>query len=222
MIAHELEIAPGQTVTFTVTAAACSAGPPETPVGPPFVDRIAVYPTNPHAQNPTSSPGRWATGRPTGITVHHTGTADPLALARYCVSKRYYVNGAWREGLPTSQYHIFVHEDGTSELGVPLDQRGWHDHSGYPSPNASIGMARYWHKVKPPAVMIAGLARVVAWLMREYDIPAARVEGHRDWALRVRPNPVNTECPGWYPAPVGSNWKPDFDAALTAALAEIA
>jgi hypothetical protein len=214
------QITPGQTVTFTVTAVACSSGPPETPAGPPFVDRIAVYPTNPHAQNPISSPGRWATGRPTGVTIHHTGTTKPLNLARFCLSKRYLVGGVWRVGLPTSQYHIFIHTDGTSELGVPLDQRLWHDHGGYPRGNISIGMAEYWHERTPPTVMIDGLARVAAWLMREYDF--TRIESHHEVALRVRPHPVRTPCPGWHNPPNGAGWKPLFDEALALAKAALA
>lgn len=193
---------------------------PESPAPPastlPWVDVTATFPTNPTAQNPYQSPGRWATRTPAGITVHHTGANDAYALARGCLAKVYMVNEVRRVGLPTTQYHIFVQQDGSALLCVPLEQGFWHDHAGYPNANISVGVAGYWHKTRPPAVLIEGLARVVAHLMHEYSIPLARVVGHRDRAL---PNKVDTECPGWYPAPLGSGWKGDFDAALAWRLA---
>lgn len=177
----------------------------------PWEDVTSTFPTNPTAQNPYQSPGRWATRTPTGITVHHTGAGDAYALARVCLAKAYTVNGVRRVGLPTTQYHVFVNLDGSALLCVPLHQAGWHDHAGYPSSNVSVGIAGYWHKARPPAALIAGLARVCAQLMQTYSIAVARVVGHRDRAL---PNGISTECPGWYPAPVGSGWRDDFYTAL--------
>ena len=188
---------------------------PAIPPHPAWKDVSGTFPTNPTAQNPPASPGRWATRRPGGITVHHTGTHDPYALARVCLSKAYTINGRRYVGLPTTQYHIFISTDGSALLCVPLDQAFWHDHGGYPNSNVSIGLAGYWHKSRPPAAMVESLARVVAQLMGDYSIPLARVVGHRDRALSAG---VKTECPGWYPAPIGSGWKGDFDAALSAAL----
>ena len=189
--------------------------PPPPAATPVWVDVTATFPTNPTAQNPHQSPGRWATRVPQGISVHHTGTNDAYALARVCLAKSYTVNGVVRYGLPTTQYHIFVQRDGSALLCVPLEQGFWHDHAGYPNANVAVGMAGYWHKTRPPAALIEGTANVCARLMGMYNIPLARVEGHRDRALR---NGVSTECPGWYPAPIGSGWKGDFDAALTAAV----
>jgi len=120
-----------------------------------------------------------------------------------------------RVGLPTTQYHIFVDVDGSALLCVPLDQGLWHDHGGYPNANVSVGVAGYWHKTRPPAALVAGLARVVAHLVRTYDIAIQRVVGHRERAALYG---VSTECPGWAAAPVGSGWKGDFDAALVEAL----
>lgn len=222
----EMWVEPGAEAAFTVhiSAAPCPVVPPVVlpPVPPlpplptvPWVDLTATFPTNPTAQNPYQSPGRWATRVPTaGITVHHTGSNDAYALARVCLAKGYTVNGVWRAGLPTTQYSIFIQTDGVALLCVPLNQAGWHDHAGYPNSNISIGLAGYWHRTRPPAALITGLARVVAYLLNEYNIPLARVVGHRDRAL---PNGVSTECPGWYAAPLGAGWKPDFDAALAAA-----
>jgi len=190
--------------------------PEPPPVEPPaarpvWEDVTATFPTNPTAQNPPASPGRWATRRPTGITVHHTGSHDAYALARFCLSKAYTIGGRRYVGLPTTQYHVFVDTDGSALLCVPPEQAFWHDHAGYPNSNISVGIAGYWHKRQPPVELIEGLARVCAHLMWLFDIPVGRVVGHRDRAL---PNRISTECPGWYPAPVGAGWKGAFEAAL--------
>lgn len=216
---------PGDEVTLRLPAGALEASlvlavvveQAETPVqppqpgGPPWEDVTGSFPTNPTAQNPPASPGRWATRRPTGVTVHHTGTRDAYALARVCLGKAYTIGGRRYVGLPTTQYHVFVDTTGDALLCVPLEQAGWHDHAGYPNANVAVGIAGYWHKQRPPLDLIEGLARVCACLMRTFDIPVGRVVGHRDRAL---PNGISTECPGWYNAPVGSGWKADFDAAL--------
>ena len=221
---------PGDEVTLRVPASVFEAhlalavvieqedAPPVAPPAPglPWEDVTATFPTNPQAQNPPASPGRWATRRPVGITVHHTGSHDPYALARACLGKAYVIGGRTYKGLPTTQYHIFIHADGRALVCVPLEQAGWHDHGGYPNSNISIGLAGYWHKQKPPAVVVESLARVCAHVMREYAIPRERVVGHRD---RARAVGVGTECPGWDAAPIGAGWRGEFDAALTAALA---
>lgn len=212
-----LQVSAASTHAFTVRveAAPCPTlpDPPAPPNLTPWEDVSATFPTNPTAQNPYQSPGRWATRIPSGVTVHHTGMYDAYALARVCLAKVYTVSGVKRVGLPTSQYHIFVDLDGSALLCVPFAQGFWHDHAGYPNANISIGLAGYWHKTRPPATLVEGLARVVAYLLREHNIAPVRVVGHRDRAL---PNGISTECPGWYPAPVGTGWKPDFDAALAA------
>ena len=202
------------TVNFLVTVTPAPAPEPPAP-HPAWVDVTATFPTNPGAQNPYQSPGHWATRNPTGVTIHHTGATDPYILARICLAKAYTVNGVRRVGLPTTEYHIFVDTDGGALLCVPLEQGLWHDHAGYPNANISVGIAGYWHKRRPPAELVAGLARVVAHLMRTYDIAIQRVVGHRERALMYG---VSTECPGWYPAPVGAGWRGDFDAALAAEL----
>lgn len=182
---------------------------PPAPVLPPFEDVIALMPTNPRAPNPPASPGRWATRTPEqikGVTVHHTGSHDYMAVARYCTGAK---------GLPCTQYAYWVAADGAVLKCVEDNIALWHDHAGYPNSHLAVGMAGWLHKVRPPVAQIEGLARLCAYLMREYAIPVARVVGHRD---RAAPARVGTECPGWYPPPIGSGWKPDFDAALAALL----
>jgi len=189
------------------------SAPPVPPAPPPLpwtpVDVIASMPTNPQAPNPPATPGRWATrtaAQIKGITVHHTGTHDYLAAARYCTGSK---------GLPTTQYTYWVQADGTVLHCVPDNLALWHDHAGYPNYYISVGLAGWVHQTPPPPAQIAGLAQLCAYLLGKYGIPRARIVGHRDRAL---PYGVSTQCPGWYPAPVGSGWKPDFDAALTALL----
>ncbi len=190
---------------------------PEAPPSPPapalpFEDIVASIPVNPHAPNPPATPGRWAFRTPAeirGITVHHTGTHDYLALARYCTGPK---------GLPTTQYTYFVTANGEVLKCVDDAVAFWHDHGGYRNFRISIGLAGWLHKTPPPPAQITGLARICAYLLDKYQLPMSSIVGHRDVALPAR---VNTECPGWYAPPVGCGWKPDFDVALTAATANV-
>lgn len=176
--------------------------PPDAPTLP-FVDVIAEMPVNPYAQNPPKSPGRWAQRRGEqirGITVHHTGADDYLALARYCTVNK---------SLPTTQYTYFVARDGTVYHCVADGEAFWHDHTGYPNFNIAVGIAGYWHQAQPPEALLEGLARIVAWLQARYGIPLAEVQGHDERARRYN---YATACPGWNKA----GWRSRFFEVLGA------
>lgn len=177
---------------------------PETPAPTPeaiFKDVIAQMPTNTKATNPADSPGRWAIRRADevrGITIHHTLSHDPVAVAQYIVREK---------SLPTTEYTFWVERDGTALLCVPVEQALWHDHTGYPNYNISVGMAGTLHVTAPPTAQIQGAARLCAWLMQEYHIPLAQVQGHKD---RYK----GTVCPGWDSA----GWRATFYSELAAAV----
>ena len=80
-------------------------------------------------------------------------------------------------------------------------------HAGYPNYHLAIGLAGYWHQRQPPPLQQLGLARLVAWLMAQYDIPLAEVQGHDERARRYN---YQTACPGWNKA----EWREGFFALL--------
>ncbi|MBN2258745.1 MAG: N-acetylmuramoyl-L-alanine amidase [Anaerolineaceae bacterium] len=176
--------------------------PAPAPDGPPWVDVIAEMPTNSRATQPQASPGQWATRRADqikGITIHHTLSHDRLALARYIIREK---------DLPTTEYTWWVDRDGLVLLCVPVELALWHDHTGYPNYNLSIGLAGSLHVAPPPARQIEGAAGLVAYLMRTYSIPLEEVQGHNDR--------YPTLCPGWDAA----GWRATFFSELHRARSE--
>lgn len=175
---------------------------PQTPQTnePPWRDIIATIPTNPKATNPAATPGVWAKRdlkRITGITVHHTLNNDPVALARYIVTNKQ---------LPTTEYAVFIRENGEALLCVPLDVAFWHDHTGYPNYHVSVGLEG--NRTKGiPAAQLESLATVCAYLVRLLGLASDSVKGHSDYAA--------TACPGWN----DGGWKAEFYQRLGAKLA---
>jgi N-acetylmuramoyl-L-alanine amidase len=127
-----------------------------------------------------------ANDRPAGtpiscIVLHHTQRyEDALATARYFQS-------------PASQVsaHYIVDRDGSLVRCVPDDKRAWHAgisrFQGVDNVNDfSIGIeiANRGDNIDPyPEAQMRTVVQLVAWLSRQYGIPADRVTRHRDVAL---------------------------------------
>jgi len=108
-----------------------------------------------------------------------------------------------QKGRPTLPYHFWVSKGGECWLCVPLNYGMWHDHTGHRNVNISIGMAGHLHKVQPTGAQLEATVRLVAWLMREYDVPVEEVRGHCDRYDK-------TVCPGWDT----NHWRGQFYQAL--------
>jgi len=177
-----------------------------------WTDRIAEMPVNTHPDHPDILANKLTAWPPrqlsdiTGITIHHTMSHSPLETAKYCTRS---VNKAGGKGYPGIQYQFWVSQgDGCPVyLLAPLDLAVWHDHTGGHPTTISIGMAGDLSVLKPPAEQIEATVRLVAWLMREYEIPLAEVQGHNERAI-VRG--YKTDCPGWKV----KGWRVAFFAAL--------
>jgi len=146
----------------------------------PYEDIIEHIPVNP---NPKDPPAWWIRklSEIQGITIHHTLSHNPQNVARYVIESK---------GRPTLPYHFWVSQAGECWLCVPLTYGMWHDHTGHRNVNISIGMAGHLHKVWPTQKQLDATARLVRWLMREYEIPIEQVQGHKD-------RYASTVCPGW-------------------------
>lgn len=146
----------------------------------PYVDIIEELPVNPDPKHPE----RWwmrELSHIRGITIHHTLSHNPVNVARYVIEKK---------GRPTLPYHFWVSTGGECWLCVPLHYGMWHDHTGHRNVNISIGMAGHLHKVKPKPGQLMRTVILVAYLMKEFDIPVEQVQGHKD-------RYSGTICPGW-------------------------
>jgi hypothetical protein len=186
-----------QTIAEQIVALAAQLLPEPEPVptAAPWVDITAQMPTNPNASNPAAHPGYWGNRTPeqtTGITIHHTLSNDPIATAQWIVSHK---------SLPTTEYAVWVRENGEALLCVPTYVDFWHDNTGYPNHHVSVGLAgNRTHGISQ--AQLDGLVRVTAYLMEKYGLTLSQVRGHCDY--------VSTACPGWN----AGGWKAQFYAAL--------
>lgn len=187
-----------------------------------IIDRIAEMPTNYAPDHPyfiQRSWSQWPTRslmEITGLTIHHTCSHSPLATAQWITKSQ--ANGG--KGYPTTQYHYWISQADSCPIYHLVDDslQVWHDQTGAFPTALSIGMAGRLHEVRPPDEQIEAVARLVAWLMREYNIPEEEVQGHAD-------RYSGTVCPGWYDggiaAPSGV-WKRDFCIAAREAVEALA
>lgn len=183
---------------------------------PPYTSRIDEMPINRNPDHPDiveygwdSWPIRGKGDCPeavTGLTIHHTMSHSPLAVARYCTNSR----NDGGKGLPSTQYHFWVsQEDGCPVWQLaPMDWALWHDHTGTYQMTLSIGMAGRLHESKPPDEHLGATARLVVYLQRLLGLPLSEVQGH-DQRAREAKN-IKTDCPGWLLA----DWRDAFYIAL--------
>jgi len=160
----------------------------------PFVDMVDRLAVNREPDHPYITARMWSwwplreAAEVTGITIHHTLSHSPEATAAYCARPQ----REGGKGYPSIQYHFWVSAaDGCRCYRcAPVEWALWHDHTGAWPTTISVGMAGRLHAGWPAGEQVEAAARLVAWLMGEYEVPLEEVRGHND---RYQ----GTICPGW-------------------------
>jgi hypothetical protein len=126
------------------------------------------------------------------IIIHHTATPSG-ALARINASHK---NKGWDE----CGYHFVVGNgtesmDGQIEVGPrwPKQKHGAHTRSSdnrFNEHGIGVVMVGNFDMSRPSQRQLDSTAKLVAYLMKTYNVPASRVLGHR--------NAAATDCPGKY------------------------
>lgn len=178
---------------------------------PPYTSRIDEMPVSRSPDHPDIVKYDWdfwptrgeddCPARVTGLTIHHTMSHSPLAVAQWTTRSQ----SEGGKGYPSIQYHFWVSQgDGCPVWQLaPMDWASWHDHTGKYQTTLSIGMAGRLHESKPPAEQLQAAAQLVVYLQKQLDIPLAEVQGHNG-------RYAGTICPGWDVA----GWKSEFYEAL--------
>jgi hypothetical protein len=185
----------------------------------PWIDRVEEMPVNRAPDHPDLVKRKWTwwrtrePGQITGVTIHHTMSHSPLALARYMV--RPVAEGG--KGLPTVQYAYWVSAgDGCPVYKLALEEWAiWHDHTGANPTTISIGLAGSCHLKRPPNEQLETAAEFVRFLMGYHQFEVGQVQGH-DQRAKEAAN-VITVCPGWLDegiAKPSGRWREAFYEAL--------
>lgn len=152
------------------------------PTGPRVVSR-AQWGARPIGPNHDPMPSI------TRITVHHTHdipgmTSDSdVNLVRRV--ERFHMD---QRGWAGIGYHYLIGRDGTVYEGRPASIQGAHARGRNNIQNLGIALIGDFDERLPPAVQMAGFERFLDQMRSRYQVPAARVYGHRDFVV--------TECPG--------------------------
>jgi len=159
---------------------------PERAPTPAIADRVARVP-GPREWNPAVKARAWR-----WIVIHHSATPTGSVNA----FDRIHRDKGWDE----CGYHFVIGNgrgsgDGQIEVGPRWPKQKWGAHAKTPDNRFNeygigICLVGNFDLSRPTPQQQQSLARLVAYLMRTYNIPPDRVIGHRDTKA--------TECPGRY------------------------
>ena len=192
-----LQVQPGAEVSVTFQALA-DPEPPE----PTWydLDLRGILPRGSNCPAPLHN-GWWprTLEQINGITIHHTLSHDPHAVAAAYITTR--------GGRPSIPYHVWISREGVVAYCLDLTEGCWHDHTGHRNTHVSVGLAGVLDVNPPPDAQVWALIRAVRGL-RELlpNVTLASVRGHRDY--------IATRCPGWGQPPQYHAWRAAFYAVL--------
>lgn len=128
--------------------------------------------------------------RITHVTLHHTGDAQPLRPQDDPAQKLRNLQswGAAERNWWDVPYHYLLGLD-----GLIFEGRDWHfmgeTNTAYdPGGHFLISMIGNYEKQEPSPAQLAAIADLMAWAVKEFDVPLARIGGHYNYAT--------TGCPG--------------------------
>ena len=91
-------------------------------------------------------------------------------------------------GWPDLAYHFMVDRNGNIYEGRPIEAIGDTFTEYDPTGHLLACFEGHFDRQEPTKAQLSGMARLIAWAMQTYAVPASKVSGHRDWA--------STTCPG--------------------------
>ena len=134
---------------------------------------------------------------PLRITVHHTATRGKhgLSIVRKMQSLQAFsqarsklADGRTKEAWADIPYHFYIAVDGKVAEGRPIGFVGDTNTKYDPTGHVTIVVEGNFENEKPTVEELAALKALIGDLSRQYDIPAARIGTHKDFA--------RTACPG--------------------------
>jgi hypothetical protein len=128
--------------------------------------------------------------RITHVTLHHTGSAEPLRPEEDPVAKLRGLQswGAAERNWWDVPYHYLMDLEGRIYAG-----RDWHyigeTNTTYdPGGHFLISMIGNYQRQEASPTQLAAIADLMAWAVKEFDVPLDRIGGHYNYA--------STSCPG--------------------------
>lgn len=128
--------------------------------------------------------------RITHVTLHHTGSAEPLQPHEDPVAKLRGLQswGASARNWWDVPYHYLLDLDGRAYEGRDWRYMGETNTTYDPGGHFLISMIGNYERQAPSPRQLEAIADLMAWALRKFDLPVERIGGHYNYA--------NTGCPG--------------------------
>ncbi len=128
--------------------------------------------------------------RITHVTLHHTGSPEPLRRDEDPVAKLRGLQswGAAERNWWDVPYHFLLDLDGRIFEGRDYHFMGETNTAYDPGGHFLISMIGNYEKQEPSPQQLAAIADMMAWALKEFDLPLDRIGGHYNYA--------ETGCPG--------------------------
>jgi hypothetical protein len=128
--------------------------------------------------------------RITHVTLHHTGSAEPLRPEDDPVAKLRGLQswGAAERNWWDVPYHFLMDLDGRVYEGRDWHYMGETNTTYDPGGHFLISIIGNYERQEPTPAQLTAIADLMAWALKEFDLPLDRIGGHYDYAT--------TGCPG--------------------------
>jgi hypothetical protein len=128
--------------------------------------------------------------RITHVTLHHTGDARPLAPEDDVPAKLRALEawGARERNWWDVPYHFLLGLDGRIYEGRDFRYAGETNTAYDPRGHFLISVVGNYERQEPTPAQLSAIADLMAWALREFDLPLERIGGHYHYA--------ETGCPG--------------------------
>jgi hypothetical protein len=128
--------------------------------------------------------------RITHVTLHHTGSAEPLRPEEDPVAKLRGLQlwGAAERNWWDLPYHYLLDLEGRIYAGRDWRYMGETNTTYDPSGHFLISIIGNYERQQATAAQLAAIADLMAWALKEFDLPVDRIGGHYHYA--------STGCPG--------------------------
>ena len=128
--------------------------------------------------------------RITHVTLHHTGSAEPLRPQDDPVAKLRGLQswGAAERNWWDVPYHFLMDLDGRVYEGRDWRYMGETNTTYDPGGHFLISIIGNYERQEPTPAQLTAIADLMAWALKEFDLPLDRIGGHYDYAT--------TGCPG--------------------------
>ncbi len=128
--------------------------------------------------------------RITHVTLHHTGSAEPLRPEDSPVARLRGLQswGAAERNWWDVPYHFLLDLEGGIYEGRDWRFMGETNTTYHPGGHFLISVIGNYERQEPTAAQLASIADLMAWALKKFDLPLDRIGGHYHYA--------DTGCPG--------------------------